>query len=48
MDDMNDSGSYELRVLDVMNSLGFCFISMTLGHELKAIDARNSSGLWMT
>ena len=48
MDDMNDAGSHELKTLDEMNSSGFCFTSTTLGREVKALDARNISGLWMT
>ena len=46
MDDLKDF--YELRALDAMNSLVFYFTSTTLGHELKALGARNRSGLWMT
>ena len=40
MDDMNDLGSHELKALDVMNNSGFCFTSMSLDRELKALDAR--------
>ena len=35
MDDMNDSGSHELKALDAMDNLGLWMISMILGHELR-------------
>ena len=46
MDDLKDF--YELRALYAINSSVFYFTSMTLGHELKALGARNRLGLWMT
>ena len=47
MDDMKDSGSFELRPLDAMNSLLVWMIQMTLCYELKSLDAMNKSKLWI-
>ena len=41
MDEMNDSGSHELKPLDVMNYLGSWMIWMILCHELKPLDDMN-------
>ena len=38
----------ELRNLDDMNSLEVWLKETILGHELRALDAMNSSGLRMT
>ena len=48
MDDMNNSGSYELRPLDAMNNVGIRMICMILGHEPMILNVMNKSGLWMT
>ena len=48
VDDMNDSGSRELRHLDAMNNLEMWIIWTILGRELKALDSMNSSRLLMT
>ena len=48
MDDTNDSGSHALRVLDVMNNSRHQMISTSIGHDLKASDAMNTLGMWMT
>ena len=45
---MYNSGSYELRPLDVMYHLGSWMIWMILYHELKALDSMNYSRLWKT
>ena len=41
VDDMNDSGSHELKPLDTMNCLGMWIIWMILRHELKPLDDLN-------
>ena len=48
MDDMNDSGSYQFRPLDVVIRLGLWMTLTTLGHELSTLDTINTSGLWLT
>ena len=48
MDDMNDLGSYEPKLLDAMNNLGLRIISMILGHEPMALNAMSSSRLCIT
>ena len=48
VNDMKDLRSHEIRPLDVMNRLGRRMILMILHHELKPLDATNSSRLWMT
>ena len=40
--------SRELRDLDATNNLEVLLKGMILGHELKALDGMNSSGLQMT
>ena len=45
VDDMNDSGSHNPRPLDATCSLGRQVIWTTLGHEEKAINVMNNSGL---
>ena len=46
MDDVNKSGSHELRPLDSMNNIGLRMIQMILGHEPMILNAMNL-GLWM-
>ena len=41
MDDMNDSGSHELKPLDTMNYSGLWMIWMILRDELKPLDDMN-------
>ena len=48
MDDMNNSGSYELRPLDAMNNIGLSMIQMIFHHEPMILNVMNKSGLWMT
>ena len=48
VDFMNDSGSRELKPLDVMNHSGQLMILMILYHEVKPLDAMKSLGLWIT
>ena len=45
VDDMNESGSKELRPLDAMTSSGLWMILMILGCEPIALNAMNISGL---
>ena len=47
MDDMNDSGSPDLKPLDAMNNLCMLTTLTTLGHELRSLESMNSSMLWM-
>ena len=47
MDDKNNSGSHELKPLNVINSLGLLMTWATLGRELRALDSMNNLGLWM-
>ena len=42
MDDMNDSRSSELKPLDVVNNSRLWLTWMTMGCELKALNAMNS------
>ena len=46
MDDMNNLGSHELRLLDVMYSLSLWIIWMILHHELRVVDDMNDYGSW--
>ena len=48
VDDMNDSRSKDLRVLNGMNSLGLWLTWMAPSRWLSALDAMNRLGLWMT
>ena len=48
VEDMNDSGSYELRPLDVMNSLRLWMIWTILSCQPMALNAMNNLGEWMT
>ena len=48
MDDMNDSGSYQFRPLDIVIYLRLWMTLTTSGHELSALDTMNTSGLWLT
>ena len=48
MNIMNDLGSHELKLLDTMNGSGKWMISMILAPDPKALNAMNSSLLWMT
>ena len=48
MDDMNDSGSHELKVEDTMNNSGLQITWATLGQELGVLDALSSLRLWMS
>ena len=41
MDDVNDSGSHELKPLDTMNYSGLWMIWIILRHELKPLDDMN-------
>ena len=41
MDDVNNSGSHDLKPLDTMNYLGLRMIWMILCHELKPVDDMN-------
>ena len=47
MDDMNNSGSYELRPLDAKNNLEIRMIWTILDHEPKRLNVMNILGLWM-
>ena len=47
MDDMNNSGCYELRPLDAMKNIGLRVICMILGHEPMILNVMNNSGLRM-
>ena len=47
MVDINDS-KCELRVFDAMNCSELAMRWAILGHELKALDAMNRSGYYMT
>ena len=47
MDDMNNSGSYELRPLHDMNNIRLRMIKMILGREPMILNAMNNSGLSM-
>ena len=42
MDDMNNSGSYELRTLYAMNNIGLRMIQMILGHEPMILNVMNN------
>ena len=48
VDDMNNSRSHELRELDVVKRAGLWILCMILGCKLKASNALNKSGLWIT
>ena len=48
MHDMNNSGSYELRLLDAMNNIVLRIIQMILGHEPMILNEVTNSWLWMT
>ena len=48
VDLMNDMGSCELKLLYGMNMLRFGMIRTILNREPIALNAMNSSGLWMT
>ena len=39
---------HELKVLNVMNNSRLFMTLTTSGWEFRALDAMNSSGLWMT
>ena len=45
MDNMNDSGSRELRPLDAMNNSRLWIILMILGFEHKVLNVMNNSRL---
>ena len=47
MDDMNDLGSYEPKLLDAMNNSWLCITWKTLSYELKALFVMKSSRLWL-
>ena len=44
---MNDSRSYA-QGLNAMNKSRLWWALMTSGHELRALDTMNNSGLWIT
>ena len=44
MDDMNDPGSYKLKLLDLMNCLELWMMLMILLLEVKPLDVMNCSG----
>ena len=44
---MNNSRSCELKALNAMNYFRLWTTSMTLGLEIRALDATNNSELWM-
>ena len=48
MDDMNDLGSYEPKLLDAMNNSRLRIIWMILGYEPMALNAMNNSWLCIT
>ena len=45
MDDMNDLGSHELKLVNAMNFLGLCMTWTNPSRELKALDVINNSVL---
>ena len=45
---MNDSGSYELKLLDGMNILGLWMVEMILGRVPTTLNVMNNSRLYMT
>ena len=47
MDDMNNSGFYELRPLDAMNNIGLWMIQMIVGIEPMTLNVMNNSKLWI-
>ena len=48
MDDMNNLGCRELRLLDAMNHSRLLSLWKILHHELKPLNAIKGLGLWMT
>ena len=47
IDDLNNSGSHELRPINAMNKLGIQVIWVILSHEEKALNVMNNLGLLM-
>ena len=47
MDDINDSGSDELRALNDMNNSKLWTIWKILSLKLKALGVMNNKGLWI-